>query len=721
MTNLKQIFKFGWPYLKRYRRRLFLGIMLAVFFGASNASFVWATKTLFDRMAPKDPPPQVIVVNDFDWKSFAARLKNPALADELSRYLMNEKLAPATRKLLADDNGAVDLSLRQALADDLSQIILTNRIYDPQRFAGVTISRDTAAMLDKNPQGTADLARLNRKLLLDAYPKPMAPLALAAQNLQKAANHLLDPWLPMRGRPLDIRQMVGGLLLLPILVFFRSTVGYLSVYSMNWVSERVIKDLRLDLLIKLNSLSMDFFNRSTMGDLLGRVNGDTAALYRCMSMGFTDLVREPVTVVCIGLALLWIDWKLTLLAVAFVPFIIIPIRVLGKKAKKAFKSSVKAGISQDSLLVEVYASIRVVKAFCLEPFQIERFRAIYHSLVSTGMRGMKSRELINPIIEVISVMGLSVVIIFVSATHREIPNMVGFLTGVVLLYAPIKKLSNLPVFFQQAAVGSERLIQLFNEMPSVVERADAAPLKDFARELKFENVNFAYGEKLVLRDFNLSIPRGFRLGVAGESGSGKSTMTNLVFRFYDPVSGSIKIDGHDLRDVSLADLRRQMALVSQDIVLFDMTVAENIGLGRPGATRAEIEAAARASYAHEFIMQLPNGYDSRIGESGKLLSGGQRQRVCIARAFVRNAPILVLDEVTGNLDSNAEAEVQKAIDRLEEDRTVICVAHRLSTLANTDGIIVLSEGRIVEQGHYKELLRSNGIFAGLARKQGISH
>jgi len=242
------------------------------------------------------------------------------------------------------------------------------------------------------------------------------------------------------------------------------------------------------------------------------------------------------------------------------------------------------------------------------------------------------------------------------------------------------------------------LIQLFNENPTVVERPDAAPLKDFGRELKFENVNFAYGEKLVLRDFNLAIPRGFRLGVAGESGSGKSTMTNLIFRFYDPVSGSVKIDGHDLRDVSLTDLRRQMALVSQDIVLFDQTVAENIGLGRPGATRADIEAAARASYAHEFIMHLPDGYDTRIGEAGKLLSGGQRQRISIARAFVRNAPILVLDEPSGNLDSHAEAEVQKAIDRLEEDRTVICVAHRLSTLANTDGIIVLSEGGSSNRG-----------------------
>jgi subfamily B ATP-binding cassette protein MsbA len=403
----------------------------------------------------------------------------------------------------------------------------------------------------------------------------------------------------------------------------------------------------------------------------------------------------------------------------FIPFIVFPIRILSRKAKKAFASSVKAGISQDSLLVEVYTSIRVVKAFCLEPFQIERFREIYHRLVHGGMKGMKSRELINPIIEVVSVLGLGVVILFVSATDRDIPGMVGFLTGFVLLYAPIKTLGSLPIFFQQAAVGSERLLQIFNEKPTVVEKPNPAPLKTFSRDLKFENVNFAYGDKLVLRDFNLTIPQGFRLGIAGESGSGKSTMTNLIFRFYDPVSGAVKIDGQDLRDISVNDLRRQLALVSQDIVLFDMTVAENIVQGKPGATRAEIEAAARVAYAHDFIMQLPKGYDTPIGETGKLLSGGQRQRLCIARAVIRNAPILILDEATGNLDSKSEAEVQAAIDRIEEDRTVICVAHRLGTLANTDQVIVLSEGRIIEQGHYKELLRAGGTFAELARKQGI--
>jgi subfamily B ATP-binding cassette protein MsbA len=621
MANLKNIFLFGWPYIKRYRGRLAAGIVLGILFGVSNASFVWATKTLFDRMAPHDASHPKIV-------------------------------APA-------------------------------------------------------------------KPSSPGFGKPQQELNAELKDLQREFEGKLDAWLPLRGRPLDVRQVIGGLLMLPLLVFFRGALSYLSNYCMSWVSERVIKDLRLELLIKLNSFSMDFFNKTTIGELLGRVNGDTQALYRCMSLGFSDLIKEPITIVSVAIMLFLVDWQLTLMSLVFIPFIIIPIRILSRKARKAYDVGFSAGVSQDSLLVEVYSSIRIVKAFCLESFQIERFRDIYQRLVHMGMKSVQARELINPLIELISVLGLGAVIIFVSATNRNIPNLVGFLTGFVLIYTPVKTLGGLPVLFQQAVVGSERLIQIFNLKPTVVESANPVHLDKFRSELKFENITFGYTGRAVLKDFNLTIPSGFRLGVAGENGSGKSTLMNLIFRFYDPVSGSVKIDGHDLRDVALADLRRLMALVSQDVVLFNQTIAENIGLGKPGATKEEIEAAARATNAHEFIMRLPQGYETMVGETGKLLSGGQRQRISIARAFIRNAPILILDEATGNLDSNAEAEVQAAVERLAEDRTVICVAHRLSTLANTDKIIVISGGQIAEQGHYQELLRANGIFAGLAKKQGL--
>jgi subfamily B ATP-binding cassette protein MsbA len=257
------------------------------------------------------------------------------------------------------------------------------------------------------------------------------------------------------------------------------------------------------------------------------------------------------------------------------------------------------------------------------------------------------------------------------------------------------------------------------EQPNVKEPAQPEPLKSFAREIRCENISFAYAEKPVLRDFSLTLPRGYKLGIAGESGSGKSTLVNLLFRFYDVTSGTLRIDGHDLRAVASRDLQQLMALVSQEIVIFDLTVAENIACGKTGATPAEIEAAARAANAHDFIMQLPQGYDTRVGERGVTLSGGQRQRLAIARAFVRNAPILLLDEATAALDSQSEAEVQAAIEKLEQNRTVVCVAHRLSTLANMDRILVLAEGRVVEEGRFDELIKRGGLFASMAAKQGL--
>lgn len=625
MDEIKTILRFGFPYLRRYWVRLVLGVLFGVLFGLSNGLFVWATKTLFERL---DPPKPVIT---------------------------------AVNEPLQDTEAAV-----------------------------------SAPPVQDQPGRTPEVLH----------------------RVKTKAGETIDSFLPLKGRKVDLLQILGGLFLLPILGAFRGYIGYLSSYCMNWVSERVIKDLRLDVLLKLNSLSMDFFNKTTMGELLGRVNGDTTALYRCLSLGFSDLVKEPITIVGCVAALLWIDPQLTILAVVFTPLTVIPIRLLGKKAKKAVRSAMEMGMGQDSLLVEVYSSIRIVKAFNLENWQVDRFRKIYQKLVHIGMKNVQAKELINPTIEVISMFGLGVVIVFVFYSQTSMPNLVGFLTGVTLLYTPIKKLGGLHVYFQQASVGAQRLVSIFQVQPTVKDSPNAIPLRNFNREIKFQNVSFSYGDKPVLQDINLTIPKGMNLGIAGPSGSGKSTLINLVLRFYDPVSGSIKIDGHDFRDVSVKDLREQMALVSQDVVVFDQTFAENIACGRLDAKQEEIEAAARAANAHEFIMQK-GGYQERVGERGVTLSGGQRQRLAIARAFVRNAPILVLDEATASLDSQAEAEVQEAIDKLSENRTVICIAHRLSTLRNCDQIIVVHDGRIKDRGSFQQLLRESPTFRDMAEKQGI--
>jgi subfamily B ATP-binding cassette protein MsbA len=426
-----------------------------------------------------------------------------------------------------------------------------------------------------------------------------------------------------------------------------------------------------------------------------------------------------MTAIAVLTVMLWLDHLLTLCVMLVVPLCAFPLFVLGKKARRATAKGIRASVAQSSQLVELVSGIRVIKAFNLEQEELKRFRNTSSQMVHAGMKGVQAKELVNPILEVVSMLGLGGLLIYIFTTGRSGADVVGVLTGLALFFLPVKKLAGLHIIFEQAGVAARRLMEILQEQPTVKEPVQLKRLPTFQSCIEFDSVTFAFGDKVVLRDLSLTISRGFRLGIAGESGSGKTTLVNLLYRFYDPQRGSVKIDGIDVRDIAIHDLRRQMALVSQDIVIFDQTVAENIACGRLGATREEVEAAAKAAFAHEFILQLPQGYETRVGERGATLSGGQRQRICIARAFVRNAPILVLDEATAALDAKAEGEVQAAIDRLAEHRTVICVAHRLSTLATMDRIIVLKEGRVVETGAFDELLQADGPFAEMARRQGI--
>lgn len=532
----------------------------------------------------------------------------------------------------------------------------------------------------------------------DPSPPRFAALKARAAAVQKRLAEIADPWLPANQRRLDGRQLIGVLLFFPLLFAVRGYIGYLSSYFMGWVSERVINDLRQDVFEKLSTLSLDFYNRATMGDLITHVHGDTQALHKSINLGIGDLVKESVTIVVTLLYLLWMDWQLTLFVAAFMPLCVIPMTVLGRKARRASKSNVKTTVEQQSLLVEFLASIRLIKAYKLERQATARFAEHARKLLQNGMKQLQAKELINPLIETIGAIGLGVLLVYILYTQKTGSELAMFVGAVALIYTPIKRVAKVQIYYAQASIGVERLMKIFREEPTVKEPENPKPIRPFAEEIRFENVTFAYSHQPVLQNFDLTIPRGMKLGIAGESGSGKSTLINLLFRFYDLQQGRILIDGHDLREISTADLRSQMALVSQDIILFDQSIAENIACGKPGATREEIVAAAKAAFAHEFIMNLPQGYDTRAGNRGELLSGGQRQRIAIARAFIRQAPILALDEATAALDSESEAQVQLAIDHLAENRTVICVAHRLSTLAKMDHVIVISKGAVIAQG-----------------------
>lgn len=528
-----------------------------------------------------------------------------------------------------------------------------------------------------------------------------------------------DRYLPRVGQPMATQHYYGLLLFLTLPMFLRASADYLSSYCMGWVSERVVRDIRLDIVDKLNDLSLDYFNRASTGDLLTRVNTDTLNLLRSLRQGAADLIKEPLTLVFVFAWLCWLDWQLTLAALVLLPLCMYPLIRLGKKARRATKAGLRASVMQSGQLIELLAGVRVVKAFGLEEEQRARFHRTSGDIVHAGMKGVQAKELVNPVIEVVAAIGLSALLMYVFRAGRSGSELASFLGGVLLFFQPIKKLAGLHILFEQASVGVVRLREILQEQPSVREPAQPRLLPGFNEKIVFDRVTMRFGDRVVLKDFSLTIPRGRKLGLAGASGSGKTTVLNLLFRFYDPTGGSVRIDGVDLREYSTRDLRQLMALVSQEVVIFDQSIADNIACGRKGATRDEVVAAARDAYAHDFILQRPGGYDGPAGERGVTMSGGQRQRLSIARAFVRNAPILVLDEATGALDANAEAEVQAAIDHLAEHRTVICVAHRLSTLAAMDEIVVLNDGVIVEQGGFQDLLRRGGTFAGMALQQGI--
>jgi subfamily B ATP-binding cassette protein MsbA len=565
-------------------------------------------------------------------------------------------------------------------------------------------------------------------------PQPKEEVAIApslSKNLKKAwkektkaisdyLKSIPDKWLPRMGQPVTWCQMLGGFFLLPIVMGGRAMASYFSTYCLTWVSARVIRDMQVAALRKAQELSMSFFQRMSVPDIHGRITQDTNAIYTAMTNGFIDTIREPFTVLSILISMFVIDWKLTIIASFMLPLVLVPVVSSGKRLRLLTKRFTSLSITQSGSLMEALAAIRIVKAYAMENLQLRSFRQAAEVGVQMSVKTAQTRNLLNPLIEILSMLGVGFLLVFVFTTNAKPGNLVAFLTALLLAPLSIKRIANLHLTLQMTSVSTQRLEELFSEKPTVVEPANPLPLTKFSQGIRIEGVTFSYGHTDVLHEVSFEIPKGKKVGLAGESGSGKSTLINLLMRFYDPTKGKILLDGHDLKEYATKDLLAQMALVSQDVVLFNLPVATNIGFGHEGASQTEIEQAAKRAYAHDFIMQMPTGYDSPCGERGQLLSGGQKARVAIARAFVRNAPILVLDEPTAALDSRAEKEIQTAIDSLEEGRTVICIAHRLSTLANMDEIIVLDHGRIVERGTFEELLKAKGHFAKMAEQQRLT-
>ncbi|MEY2465617.1 MAG: ATP-binding cassette, subfamily bacterial MsbA [Verrucomicrobiota bacterium] len=548
-------------------------------------------------------------------------------------------------------------------------------------------------------------------------------LAMDEKHIQNAPA-LIQPLLRGLSAHLPQLQSTQGTLVLiictiPLVMLCRSLFNYLNIYFVNWASARAIADLRTTIFAHLQNLPLSFFNQSNTGDLISRVTNDTQSLRTIIGTSLASLVSDPITIIFLFGLLLSKQPMLTLFSVIVLPLCIVPITAYSRKVRKSAKAMQTHAADLSKLMHESFTGNRIIKAYNLEDKVLAEFRETTKKFVSQVMRIVRANEIPGAIMEFLGGIGVALILFYV-LNHRGVMSpgdFIAFLGAIFVMYKPLKSLTKLHNQLHQAQAASSRVFELLDTVSSMPEPVSPLPVMAANADIHFENVNFSYGEKAVLRNINLTVKAGQLVALVGSSGSGKTTLVNLLPRFYDPQNGSVRIGGTNLRQVSSKELRGQIAVVTQETILFHDTIRNNIAVGRPGANNAEIEAAARHANAHEFISEKPEGYDSIVGEKGIALSGGQRQRIAIARAILKNAPILLLDEATSALDTESERAVQNALEKLMQSRTTICIAHRLSTIQNADVIVVMSEGRIIETGTHAELLERAGTYQRLYELQ----
>ena len=521
----------------------------------------------------------------------------------------------------------------------------------------------------------------------------------------------------LRGTPQETLKV----LCLTIMVVFltKNIFLYMKNYFMTVVQFHLITEMRNRLYKHFNALSLSYFDQKKSGELTSIIINDVANLRRALGTSFHQLPVEPVNLLAFIILLFIISWKLALLSIVILPIAGLTILSIGRSIRRKSKrtAAMIAGIT--NIITETLSSIRVVKAFAMEGYEVQRFFKETHHYFQLILRRAKLRLLASPITETLGVM-IGVLLLWVGGIEvlsGEGLTPEDFLRFILLLFAmmdPLRKLSKVNVSLQAGAASAERIFSILDTEPNIVDKTDSVKINSFEKQIMFNNVSFKYEfDDTVLKDISFEIEKGSVVALVGSSGAGKSTLADLIPRFYDVDKGGITIDGHDIRDLSLNSLRRLMGIVTQETMLFNDTVRANIAYGQIDVNDEQVIPAAKAANALEFINELSEGFDTVIGEKGVKLSGGQRQRLAIARAIMKNPPILILDEATSALDTESERLVHKALETLMVDRTVLVIAHRLSTVTNADKIILLDKGEIKEMGTHNELMEKKGLYSNL--------
>jgi subfamily B ATP-binding cassette protein MsbA len=699
-----------WQLVKPYRVRLVLGVLAGIASGLVSPLLIATIMFVFGTVFPTANTSSTynMTNNAVAWPAITLAggsstnftVSVRGATNNFSGGLKVKTSATPAAGVFVFLSGAINSNAKN---NSIYTIVVTNS--GPLAVSNVMVSANFPTNFNFNTASPTRIPVLGKFSIMQRWFNS-ARAALAANDLRS------HPW------------ALGALIAaIPFIMLLRGIFGYLDVYCLQWVTTRAVTDLRTRLFSHLLDLSAGFYTENSSGQLMSNVMNDTGALQGILASATRVIVSDPVTLVSVLGMMLWKQPMLTIIVMSVLPLAVIPIVIYGRKVRQSSRATQLQSGDLTQIMIESFTGHRVIKAYGLESVVAGQFHSTARKSIGDYMRMVRAAEIPGPLIEFFGSCGVALVLVYLILQAKSHPgtqpsstDFIQLIGSVFIIYAPMKNLTRLQNQVIQARASSERVFALLATKNAVPEPASPRPLKS-GEEIYFDNVSFAYGKKTVLNDINLHIKPGQLVALVGASGAGKTTLSNLLLRFYDPQYGAVRIGGVDIREASTSDLRKQIAVVAQETILFNETIRRNIELGRPGATDEEIIAAAKHAHAHQFIMEKPGGYNTVIGEKGVLLSGGQRQRIAIARAVLKNAPILILDEATNALDTESERAVQSALDQLMKGRTTLCIAHRFSTILHADLIVVMEQGRIIETGRHDDLMNHGGVYQKLYEMQ----